>query len=447
MSSPATLVIGAGMAGIMAARTLRAANRPVIVLEARARSGGRTYTDGSLGLPLDLGAAWIHGPDGNPLTALADELGVAYAPTDFINRTRMAVQAYGADGRLLDMEAYTRGQLLANGAYVHALASELAARPAAERVSLRDFLDHDLPRPAGLSGDAAQGFYYWSTVLAEYLSAADAETIDWRLGGQHRKLPGGDLLLYGGGFGALVERLVEGLDIRSGVIVDAITYGVDGVTVGTSQGEYRADHVIVTVPLGVLKAGAITFDPPLPEAKQWAIQRIGFGDYEKLALRFDHFYWPDDIQRFNYLSPGDPSLFNVWLNLGAYTGEPVIVAYHAGRRARAINAWDDDALVGAARDVLQHLFSAAGWGLIPAPQAYVRSGWSADPFSRGSYSFDRVGQRADDRRLLARPVAGRLFFAGEASHPHYYATVHGAYETGVRAAREVLVDLGRRGTL
>ncbi|MCB0009704.1 MAG: FAD-dependent oxidoreductase, partial [Anaerolineales bacterium] len=96
------LVIGAGMAGLMAARTLHEAGVPVTILEGRDRIGGRTYTDQSLGAPIDLGAAWIHGPDGNPLTPLARQLGIAHAPTDFINRSGLAVQAYDAQGQPLD---------------------------------------------------------------------------------------------------------------------------------------------------------------------------------------------------------------------------------------------------------------------------------------------------------------------------------------------------------
>lgn len=435
-----TIVIGAGMAGLMAARTLQEAGREVLVLEAKPQVGGRTHTDYSLGTAVDLGAAWIHGADGNPLIPYAKKLGIQYDFTDFINRSRTAVQAYAANGRPLDMQAFTDGQWLANGAWAQAYGSLLHPRPNPAHRSLREFLEHDLPRPADLTPDEAKGFYYWSTVLYEYLCAADWDTIDRQLNDtQHHRLPGGDLLLYGGGYTKIVAHLASGLQIKTNTAVSTIQLlDEGGVRLETNQGSYTAVQVILTVPLGILKAGDIQFVPELPEEKRTAVGRIGFGQYEKLALRFDQFYWPRDKQRFNYISDGEPTLFNVWLNTGYYTNQPIIVAYHAGRRARHINQWDDATFIAEARRVMQRIFGDNGFGHIPEPEAYVRTGWQQDPFTHGSYSFDQIGQQPDARHTLAQPIANRLYFAGEATHPHFYATVHGAYETGIRAAWEIL---------
>ncbi|MBK8906201.1 MAG: FAD-dependent oxidoreductase [Anaerolineaceae bacterium] len=431
------LVIGAGMAGIMATRTLHDAGYDVTVLEARDRLGGRTHTDSSLGSTVDLGAAWIHGPDGNPLTPLAEQLGVGMGYTDFLNRSGTAVQAYSHDGTPLNMAEYTRGQLLADAAVLNAKASILYQPPTNDARSLKDWVEHGLPQPATMTPDEQRGFHYWSVIRAEYNDNADWDLIDWPLSGRYVKLPGGDLLLHGGGFKVLIDHLAAGLDVRLGTAVTHITITPGQVQVQTNRGTFSASRVILTLPLGVLKSGQIQFDPPLPDAKQQAIQRIGFGNYEKLALRFDKFYWPQDKQRFNYLSEGKPSLFNAWLNTGFYTGQPIITAYHAGRRAREINRWGDGVFLEGALAVMQRLFGDK-FGPIPTPQAYVRSNWQNDPLANGSYSFDQVGQRPDDRQTLAEPINQQLFFAGEATHPHFYATVHGAYETGVRAAREVI---------
>jgi polyamine oxidase len=433
MPTHTTIVIGAGMAGIAAARTLNDAGHTVKILEARERIGGRTHTDYSLGISNDLGAAWIHGPIGNPLTALAKRFDVATMPTDFENRGGNAIIAFDADGALIEMSEYSYGLRYFRGAYDRFFTSILFERPADEVRSLADLYQLGLPGVEELSETARKGYYYSSVIRAQFSDAADLDEIDWRMTNRYVKLPGGDLVLTGGGFGRIVQGLADGLSIDIGVVAEAIEYGDDGVCIHTNRGEERCDQVVITVPLGVLKARAIVFAPVLPDEKEQAIQRIGYGCYEKLALKFPHRFWPEEPHRLCYLTPERPELFTSWVNMAHYSGEPVLVASHAGSCARHINRWDDEKMIAEALAVLRKLFGA----VVPDPIAYVRTHWQEDPFSRGSYSFARVGGEPKDRRILATPVDNRLFFAGEATHPRYFATVHGAYEAGVRAAREV----------
>ncbi|MGB1249552.1 MAG: flavin monoamine oxidase family protein [Candidatus Promineifilaceae bacterium] len=439
MSNKQVIVIGAGMAGIMAAKTLQDAGIKTVCLEARERIGGRTHTDRSLGVSADLGASWIHGPIGNPLTPLADQLGVQYGATDFLNRSGTAVQAYEADGTpLSDMAAYGKGQEHAQAAFSVVGNSLLHPLPA-EIKSLKQLLEHGLPLPENMSAATQAGATYWSVVRSQFSDASDWELIDATLDG-YVKLPGDDLLVYGGGYNGMTDRLADTLDIRTGVVVERIIYTESGVQVATQAGTFSGSHVIVTVPLSILKADVIAFEPALPAEKVAAIGRIGFGSYEKLWMRFDKFYWPQNRQRFNYLSraaDGDPALFQGWLNHGYYSGEPVICVFHSGKRARFVNEMSDGTLLERTVEVMARMFGSE-FGDIPAPLAYTRSRWQADPFSRGGYSFNQVGQQAGDRERLRASVNERLFFAGEATHPAYYATVHGAYETGIRAARDLL---------
>lgn len=429
-----TIIVGAGMAGVMAARTLHAAGRAVLVLEARDRIGGRTVTDHTLGAAVDLGAAWLHGPSGNPLAPLLEQYGVGHAPTDLEGQQADATLAFGPDARPLPAEEYARGVRAFYGSAVHSYGSALYHLPETVR-SAREVLAFGLPNIASLSTTAQMGFYYASAIRYQFNNAADLEQIDWRLDNDYIKLPGGDWLLYGGGYGRLIAGLADGLPVRTGVAVHQIAWDArHGVHVETNAGAFHAEQLVLTVPLGVLQAGAIRFVPDLPEEKTAALRRIGMGQYEKLVLRFPHAFWPAEPQRFNYLTPETPELFTSWLNYAHYTGEPVLAVSHAGSRAVLTNRWSDGALIDAAREVLARLFRTAA----PEPVAYLCTGWESDPFSRGSYTYPRIGGRAGDRQLLAAPVAGRLFFAGEATHPTYFATVHGAYETGIRAALEIL---------
>lgn len=430
------IVIGAGMAGIMAAKTLQENGQNVVILEAKDRIGGRTHTDYSLGNSVDLGASWIHGKDGNPFTPIAKKLNIETAHTDFLNRTITAVKSYTANGTPLDQQEYAEGLWLGLSSFYQADASILYKKPRGA-VTLKDWVEHGLPKPDGLTPAQEAGFRYQSLISSEYLCSADWDTIHWDRRGDHANLPGGDQLAFGGGFSTIVNHLADGLDIRTDTQVFQIHTHADHIELWTSAGTLICDRVIVTVPLGVLKSGNIQFQPPLPQPKLDAIHGIGFGDYEKIAMRFDKFYWPKEPQRFNYLSEGETPLFHAWLNIGHYTGDPIIVAYHAGRRARKINEMSDDELLENCVSIMQKMFGNNGFGDIPQPEAYVRTGWQNDPFTQGSYTFDKVGQQPHHRHTLARPVGDRLFFAGEATHPRFYSTAHGAYETGIRAAQEI----------
>ena len=430
--SKSVLVIGAGMAGIAAGRTLADAGYRVTILEARDRLGGRTHTDESLGFSADLGAAWIHGPWGNPMTAFAKKFKIKTGYTDFLNQSGTAILAYDQDGQPFPMAEYTEGLQLAAGLGQHILATKLDAHSADKFASLADYY-HAIAPTLSLTPVQRQGFYYTTVIRAQFNDAADLPEIDWELSERYVKLPGGDLLLYEGGFGTMAHHLAEGLDIRLHERVKQIDYRHNHVAVTTANGQFSADAVIVTVPLGVLKAHAITFTPPLSAEKQGAIARIGYGQYEKLILQFDQFYWPPTVQRFQYASD-ERQLFTSWLNLGAYLGQPVIGVSHSGLRATLTNQWSDAEYVQRALELLRRLFGRS----IPEPIAYLRTNWQNDPYALGSYSFGKVGQLSGDRRSLAAPVTNKLFFAGEATHSNYFATVHGAYESGIRAAKQLL---------
>ncbi len=233
-------------------------------------------------------------------------------------------------------------------------------------------------------------------------------------------------MLLPNGYGQLVAHLSRGLQIRPDTAVTRIDHRGTTVTLTTTQGTVTADRVIVTVPLGVLKTDAIAFDPPLPEAKSQAIQRLGFGLLDKVVLRFDEPHWAAEPDVFGVVG-ADAPVSDV-LNGLRFSDTPLLVGLRAAGNALDREALSDRAAVEQVRATLG----------LPEPAGALVTRWAADPFARGSYSFLAVGSSPDDQRALAEPVGDRLHFAGEATQEEFFATVHGAYLSGLREAERIL---------
>jgi monoamine oxidase len=421
------LVIGAGAAGLAAAAALRAAGLSVAVLEARPRLGGRVWTDTGLGgLPLDLGASWIHGAGPrNPVAALARELRVATLPTDYDN-----LRAYDSDGRPVDDARHAaidaRLDALLDGA------ARIGARRGGERLSLQQGLDAALGARRLSERERRELNYALNTTIEHEFAADAAELSLLGYDAGFGAFPGGDAL-FPGGYGQIVAGLARGLDVRLGQPVRRLSYGANGVVAETTAGRLRAERAVVTLPLGVLKAGDVRFDPPLPPAHRQATAALGSGVLNKLYLRFPRVFWERDVELIGLLSERKGE-WAEWLNLAFYTGEPILLGFNAGSYGRATESLDDRALVAAAMAALRAIHGPR----IPAPTAMLRSRWLGDPFARGSYSFVAVGAGPDAHTLLAAPVGERLFFAGEHTSAEHPSTVHGAILSGQRAAAELL---------
>jgi len=191
----------------------------------------------------------------------------------------------------------------------------------------------------------------------------------------------------------------------------------------------------VTAPLGVLKAGAIAIDPALPAEKTASIAALGFGHFEKVALRFDEAFWLDAGHvNWVHLGPGGERAFPVFLDLTTTVGQPALVALCSAAFAEGLLAESTDATIDRVRALLAAMF---GDGL-PAPLDAFATRWGSDPFTRGAYTYVAVGADPDDFAALAAPVAGRLLFAGEHTTSQRFGYADGALDTGVREAKRLL---------
>jgi monoamine oxidase len=326
------LIIGAGIAGLGAAHALVERGHEVLVLEARDRVGGRVHTSTIGSVPVDLGASWIHGVDGNPLTELADRIGAQRTPTDYDS-----IVLRDREGRVVGDDA---------------------TLPAYER--LREALDGD---PTGSVGEAiAAGTVIADDALLRYVVAseiehefaADIDQLSLAAVDEGQEFGGGDQLLPQG-FRQLLRALLGDYEIRTSTPVAQISHGATSVAVTTRSGETLVgDSVLVTVPLGVLKTDAIAFDPPLPVEKSSAIDRLGMGVLEKVIMHFDEAFWDDaDLLGFVGTRPG---LFVEWANLEPATGQALIVGFNAGSTGRALLAGSDTAIVEEAIAALSTMY-------------------------------------------------------------------------------------------
>jgi monoamine oxidase len=401
------VVIGAGAAGIEAALGLKAAGRKAIVLEARGRVGGRAFTDTSLGVPYDAGAMFIHWAERNPWVQIAKGLGVATPDESWGG----GFQVF-ADG--LPMPETDR--LKRRGAF-----GQIDRRLETVDIGTRDMSVAELVGDLGpdMAPIASSGLLLSIGEESDRISARD-----------YQRLWSGDDLVVPSGYGDLVARHAAGLDIRLNEPVSAIRWDGPGVTVTSRSGPLRANAVIVTVPVGVLKAGAIRFTPELPARTRDALAGIGMGALTKLALRVEG-------ERFgvtpgtSFLEAGSPRKL---MNFDMFPdGRDIVIAYFGGDYARELSK----AGQAQAQDhVVELLAKMLGGDVRKAVGASSFPAWATDPFALGSYSVCLPGQEKA-RDALAQPIGGRIFIAGEATAGGGAMTVGGATLAGRAAATAV----------
>src|SRR5438094_5494872 len=430
------LVVGAGIAGLAAARALAERGLEVVILEGRHRIGGRVETRNGV----DFGAHWIHGTEGNPLTNLARQLAV---PTLFVGGDSSYsggwdhLVVYGPDGRTLAADEKLRNILTADVVRdeMDALRRKLDGD---DDMSIDEALRRVLAKRE-LSDDERRAVTWHVALSARDDCAADADALSFRWWDDGYEVYGyGDSVVVHG-FGALVDALAQGLDVRLGHVVRAIEYGGgtgEPVTVVTDRGRFHGDAVICTLPLGVLKAGTVEFTPPLPAAKEDAIARFGMGNLTKVVVHFERPFWPRDQYAFGYQCRPIECSPTLVVNHWRTQQTPALVLMTGGTLSREIESWDEPRLEQWVAEVMHDLFGDA----VTRPTQIERTGWAQDPFARGSYSYVAVGSTPADIETLAEPVGGRLFFAGEATYRHHWGGAHGAYASGLREAARLTRD-------
>jgi monoamine oxidase len=402
-------IVGAGAAGIAAARKVAAAGRRFALIEASDHVGGRCVTDTRIfGVPFDRGAHWVHFPDVNPVARLAGRAGVEIYPAPPGQKLRIGKR----NAREGEMEDYLATLVRASRAI------QDAARGKAD-VSCMQALPKDLGdwRPAV---EFVLGPYAYGKTLDE-LSAMDfSRALERDVDAYCRQ-----------GYGALLTKLAADLPVQFGVTAQRVLSLRSAVEVETTRGRIVARAVIMTASTGVLGADRIRFEPALPPRHRDAIAKLSLGISEHVALELKR----NPLQAQNddpiFEKPAGPRTAALLANV---SGTPLSLVEIAGKVARELVAQGEAAMVDYASNWLAELYGADVKKAIGKTAA---TAWSRDPFTLGAFSAAAPGGQPG-RRVLMEPVRDRLFFAGEAVHETLWGTVGGAWESGERAADAAL---------
>lgn len=405
------IIIGAGVAGIAAARQLKTAGIRTLILEARDRIGGRVLTDTqTLGHTFDRGPYWLHNKATNPLVPLARQAGIGLIESSYEN------------GGIFD-----KGIPSTNPSWKDANEAVVAweMRQLVPFARLNDrALGATLPNPTPAQRHVANIF---AVEMGEDPSLVSLQG--------YYNLEAGEDLIPETGMGPLVQSLAGGLDIRLNSPVSTLRWdGAHGVTAIGSFGQVTARKVIITVPTGVLASGSIRFDPALPIAKQTALANLPMGALEKVAMVL-----PSPM-------PDLPeyALSNSHIQQGQYhalvssPNKRLITALIPGPMSRALHVEGAAAIEAFALDILKNVI-----GSQVQVQALSSTDWQGDPLALGSYPHQTVGH-AHARKIYSQPVEDRLFFAGDGGDDPLAVTVGGAWRQGQKAAQTIARQLSTK---
>lgn len=396
-------IIGAGAAGLAAARTLQSRkDLSVLVLEARERIGGRTFTTAPApGVPFDVGAGWLHSADRNAFTRIAGELGFT------VDRTPPGWGQQTGNRNYSKLERRAFGRAL--DAFYNRL-WDAAQRP--------------WDSPASKSLTPGSRWNPMLDALSTYINGAELEFVsakdtcnyldtghDWRV----RE-----------GYGAVVTAFGEPCPVKLNTQVTRIDHSSARIEIETNRGTLSARAVIVAAPTPMIARETLRFTPALPD-KVDAAAGLPLGVANKILFLVSE---PEALPLNGHLRGSIDRTGTGGYHLRPL-GRPTIEGFFGGACARDHES--EGALAAFAADELAGLL---GNDIRKIITPLASTAWAIDPFALGSYSHALPGH-AGDRAILATPIDGRIFFAGEATHPRFFSTAHGAYETGVRAAEEV----------
>lgn len=435
------IVIGSGIAGLSAATELLKYGIDVLILESNDRVGGRITKADNMSVPIDLGASWIHRINGNPLADIAKELNLKLDLTSNPNLTgENSFELYDCDGTKIETSIEQKARdkfshLTDKGLEILKTHNTDLSVEQMFHLAQKEASTVDSPLETRIVNWLKSGIEGWENTTLSKLSAKNhfSETDQDLFSG-----PDGFVV---SGFFNVVEHLGKKLGDRIllNQPVQKVIYTDKEVCVKTKTDMFVADYCISTLPLGVMKLGTVSFYPALPQPKQTAIERLGFGVMNKIVLEYKECFWNPKTEGIGFAS-GDDGDFNFIVNLYPLLKKPILMCFVTGDFARKLELLSDEKIIKKVTKVLNKIYGSdhptQPRAKVPLPVHSAITRWHCNPNARGSYSFMKVGSSLEDVHQLAEPV-GNLLFAGEATfvYPGY---VHGAFLSGVREARRIV---------
>ena len=442
-SKPNVVVIGAGIAGLAAAKKLKNSGFTVTVIEASDRIGGRIKTIDFDGFKADFGASWIHGINGNPLYSLANSNGLITKPT-FYDPSYI----FDIDGEEITYEEWD---------VIENLLEELVNLAYSNMdLSLKELLDMMVPG-LNLSDKMRRIFLGAVRSEIEIPYAVDSNDISAKALTTNDSFSGEDVV-FSGGMQGITDSIAEGLNITLNTFVTKVSYSGNKINVYTKNTSnvdmqrscmtchidsdaaiiehdniITADKVIVALPLGMLKYNNVVFEPSLPAEKLTAIDSLGIGTMNKVFLKFEENFWYEDGYFFQYLKE-DYAKEIEFFSPTPTGSSNVIVAVFAGQQARSIENLDEGAVVSLVMNDLKGMFGED----IPQPIAVEKTSWHTNPYALGSYPHLQPGSDLSVCDIIAKSIDNKVFFAGDATSRSYMSTAHGAYLSGLTAANKII---------
>lgn len=441
-STDSIVIVGAGAAGLSAARYLKQHGQHAIILEARDCIGGRVRTIHDFGVPVDLGAAWLHAGPGNPLKKIAQEISLERRVSDFSKLAFYGIQSEDTSVDPLKVaETFSAG----SEAFETALKSTSlwpylrtvigrSVGLGGSRTCVADILDRATSQLKGQQG--LSPFLTFVRMSFEFLYASPTEELGFAsLLTKSATEPEGGLFpideqFVTGGMEKIVNYLAQDLEVHHNQVVKHIAYDQHGVEIQTQNETFKAKAVIVTVPISILRSGQITFEPGLPRLHQQALQYMDMGLVNRVVLQFPRVFWPESV---DFLALCNSSLQPMFINYAHYKQIPVLIGIVGGQAAHRIEAISDGAIAQEFCSELQRILKVT----VPEPTKVVVQRWKQEEFARGSYPRYLVGATGLEPKHLATPIQNRVFFAGDATSLTEPGYLHGAFWSGELAAQRL----------